>query len=105
MEYIKGEPNPLGKTPLEQDLRKILREFYDRMKDIHHPSQPVFNKGLGGICTYDEAIEKIIQRTAFKAMYEALSEIVGALDEGIVPTYIVELIEIANKALALARRE
>lgn len=69
LNYTKGE---WGKTQLEKDLRNILREFYGQMKELQKSNQPEFNRGLDGICTYDEAIEKILKRTATLDLYEAL---------------------------------
>lgn len=61
MKHTAGE----GESQLEKDLRNILRELVHRLAEIRErKDQPEFNKGLDAICDEDEAIEKILKRTA-----------------------------------------
>ena len=70
-ETIKGK---WGDTKLKVDLRNILRKFYGQMKELQKTDQPEFNKGLDGICAYDEAIEAILDRTGAPDLYEGLKD-------------------------------
>ncbi len=97
------EKGDWGDTKLKVDLRNILREFCGQMKDLQKTDQPEFNKGLDGICIYDEAIIKILERTAVVDMQEALKEIteLAPRDKLKLP-YAIQAVEIADKALAKA---
>ncbi len=55
---------------LKEDLREILRKLVNNVIEVKsRKDQPAFNQGLDIICDYDEAIEKILERTP--KMYEA----------------------------------
>jgi hypothetical protein len=80
MNYTKGE----WMAQLESDIQEILRQLVKNLSEIKsRPNTPDFNKGLDAVCDYDEAVEKILQRTAAPDMYGALKGLVrmGILEE------------------------
>ncbi len=91
MEHTKGE--------LKIDLRDILREFYGQMKELQKfKYQSEFNKGLDVICTYDEAIKKVLERTAAPALYEALKSLLWDLRQRAIPNDLTEFEQVLAKA-------
>lgn len=58
---------------MKTELRPILTELVSRINEIkQRKDQPTLNKGLDAICDYDEAIEKILNKTAAPDMYNVL---------------------------------
>jgi hypothetical protein len=62
---------------MKGDLRIILYTLVKNLTELRErKDQPEFNKGLDAICDYDEAIEKILDRTGAPRLYEALKALV-----------------------------
>ena len=63
------------KTILEDDIRIILKELVRRVDEVKsRKDQPDFSKGLDIFCDYEEAVTKILDRTAALELYEELKK-------------------------------
>lgn len=78
LNYTRGE---WAKTKLEKDLRDILLELVKNIAEVRErKDQPEFNKGLDIFCEYEEAIQKILDKTASPSLYKACKDALNMLD-------------------------
>ena len=72
------------KEELQEWLRAELKDLVADKKHIDESNMPLFNQGLDWVCALDTKVEKILNKLAIPAFYEALkylTETVARLDD------------------------